>query len=107
MEEVIKAESSNRPTACQSSRTQEPITDLEIIEQWGKTNGGTASDIKKQCPKLKSKTLAEISRLCALLVAEGRLHTTNIQVRNSRYMGRSLERTAQYMSHARGTARLG
>ena len=74
------------------------MSDLEIIEQWGKTNGGTASDIRMQCPELKAKKVREISGMCERLVAEGRLQVTNVP--DERYMGRSLKKSLQYMQPA-------
>jgi len=76
------------------------MTDLEIIEQWGKANGGTASDIRKQCPELKAKKVREISGMCVRLVAEGRLQATRVPVPDSRYVGRSLKKSSQYMKPA-------
>lgn len=76
------------------------MSDLEIIEQWGKTNGGTAKDIRMQCPELKAGTLRNISELCEKLVAEGRLQATRVPVPDKRYVGRSLEKSSQYMKPA-------
>ena len=76
------------------------MTDLEIIEQWGKANGGTARDIRTQCPELEARKLREISGMCERLVAEGRLQATRVPVPDKRYLGRSLERSSQYMQPA-------
>lgn len=73
---------------------------LEIIEQWGKANGGTASDIRKQCPELKKIKVSEISEMCEKLVAEGRLQATNVPVPVRRYVGRSLKKSSEYMKPA-------
>jgi hypothetical protein len=84
MEEVMGPELQNRPT------------DLEIIERWGKTNGGTAADIRMQCPELSRKTLREISELCEKLVALGRLSKARVPVPGGRYIGRSLKKSSCY-----------
>jgi len=76
------------------------MSDLEIIEHWGKTNGGTARDIRTQCPELKMKKLKEISENCERLVAEGRLQATRVPVPDKRYVGRSLEKSSEYMKPA-------
>ncbi len=76
------------------------MSDIEIIEQWGKTNGGTAKDIRMQCPELKMKKLREISEICERLVAEGRLQATRVPVPDKRYVGRSLEKSSEYMKPA-------
>jgi hypothetical protein len=76
------------------------MSDLEIIEHWGKTNGGTAKDIRMQCPELKMKKLKEISENCERLVAEGRLQATRVPVPDKRYVGRSLQKSSQYMKPA-------
>jgi len=77
-----------------------PLSDLEAIERWGKTNGGTARDIRMQCPGLKARKLREISKICERLVAEGRLQATRVPVPDSRYLGRSLGKSSQYMQPA-------
>lgn len=84
---------------CVSIRPEKATTDLEIIEQWGKTNGGTAGDIRRQCPQLKVKILREISEMCEKLVAEGRLMATGAPDNqpDKRYVGRSLKKSVQYM----------
>lgn len=74
--------------------------DLEIIEQWGKTNGGTASDIRRQCPELKAKKVREVSGMCERLVANGRLQATRVPVPDNRYVGRSLKKSSQYVKPA-------
>jgi len=79
---------------------KKPVIRLEIIERWGETNGGTARDIKTQCAELRGMTLKEISKLCEKLVAEGRLQATRVPVQGSRYLGRSLKRSSQYMPPA-------
>jgi len=76
------------------------MRELEIIEQWGKTNGGTASDIRRQCPELKKIKVSEISDMCEQLVAEGRLQATNVPVPANRYVGRSLKKSLQYLKPA-------
>ncbi len=73
---------------------------LEAIETWGRTNGGTAGDIRRQCPQLKKKTLKQISALCDQLVAEGRLLAARVPVPNNRYVGRSLEKSSEYTQAA-------
>lgn len=76
------------------------MSNLEIIEQWGKANGGAASDIRKHCPEMKAKKVGEISEMCERLVAEGRLQATRVPVLDSRYVGRSLKKSSQYMEPA-------
>ena len=76
------------------------MSDLEVIEQWGKANGGTARDIRMQCPELKARKVREISEICERLVAEGRLQATEVPVPDSRYVGRSLGKSSQYMQPA-------
>lgn len=71
--------------------------DLEIMEQWGKANGGTASDIRVQCPGLKAKKVREISGMCERLVADGRLQAVRVPAPVNRYVGRSLEKSSQCM----------
>lgn len=73
------------------------LSDAEIIERWGKGNGGTARDIRMQCPELSRRTLREISELCEKLVSEGRLSVTKTPVPGSRYVGRSLKKSAQHV----------
>lgn len=75
-------------------------SDLEVIEQWGRSSGGTATDIRRQCRELKAKTLREISEMCERLVAEGRLTATRAPVLDNRYLGRSLQKSSQYMQPA-------
>lgn len=53
-----------------------------------------------QCPELKARKLREISEMCERLVAEGRLQATRVPVPASRYVGRSLEKSSQYMQPA-------
>lgn len=76
------------------------MSDLEVIERWGKANGGTAGDIRMQCPELKARKLREISGMCERLVAEGRIQATRVPVPDSRYVGRSLKKSSQYMKPA-------
>jgi hypothetical protein len=76
------------------------MIDLEIIELWGRSNGGTAKDIRTQCPELKRRKLSEISGMCERLVTEDRLQATRVPVPDKRYVGRSLEKSSQYMKPA-------
>jgi hypothetical protein len=76
------------------------MSDLEIIEQWGKANGGTANDIRMQCPELKAKIVREISGMCEQLVAEDRLNKTRVLAPSGRYIGRSLKKSSQFMQPA-------
>ena len=54
-----------------------PLSDLEIIEEWSKTNWGTAKDIVAQCPDLAEKRVKKVGEMCEQLVAEGRLKATD------------------------------
>jgi hypothetical protein len=54
-----------------------PLSDLEIIEKWSKTNWGTAKDIVAQCPDLADKRVKKVGEMCEQLVAEGRLKATD------------------------------
>jgi len=88
------------PSIWPSVQGEKPMGDFEIIEQWGKANGGTARDIRTQCPELKARKLREISEMCERLVAEGRIRSTRVPVPDKRYLGRSLEKSSQYMQPA-------
>jgi len=97
VEKVLRTEPPIRLSIWPSVQGGKHMSDLEIIEQWGKTNGGTAKDIRTQCPELKAGTLRKISELCEKLVAEDRLAAKRVPVRESRYVGRSLEKSVRYM----------
>ncbi len=75
------------------------ISNLEVIENWGKAYGGTASDVRRQCPELRRMTLKAITAMCERLAAEGRLTATKVPVPSDRYVGRSLEKSAEYTEH--------
>lgn len=64
-----------------------PLSDLEIIEKWSKTNWGTAKDIVAQCPDLADKRVKKVGEMCEQLVAEGRLKATDAP--GLRYIGQA------------------
>ena len=66
-----------------------PLSDLEIIEKWSKTNWGTAKDIVAQCPDLAEKRVKKVGEMCEQLVAEGRLKATDAP--GLRYIGQAGE----------------
>jgi len=69
------------------------VAELEIIEEWGRTNGGTVDDIRVQIPELKRKTRKEVLRICEAIAAEGRLAVARVPVPGGRYVGRSLKKS--------------
>jgi hypothetical protein len=97
MEEVTRTGRRSRQGSREADQEENPMPALEIIERWGRSNGGTTRDIQRQCPELRSRTLSEISEMCERLAAEGRLAVTRIPVPQTRYVGRSLKGSAQYM----------
>ena len=82
-----------------TTEKEKSMSDPEIIELWGQVHGGTASDIRRQCPELKAKTLRKITEMCERLVTEGLMAAAKVPVPNGRYVGRSLEKSAEYLEH--------
>ena len=95
MEQATRLETQSQPDISTPIRGEESVAELEIIEEWGRTNGGTIDDIRMQVPELKGKTRKEVSEMCETLAAKGRLPVTRVPAPSGRYLGRSLKKSTR------------